>query len=177
MNGAQPGLRTGRRRPLWLVAALSLLTLGAYVPIWFGLTWAEIKSETKDERMLPLGHALATLVPGANGWIAWRHFGAINGLLEKAGRPERVDALSGALGLVIWWLTFTHYSSDPVFLALDAVELLAGTAVVVYGQRGLNAYWATLGAVEKLLETDLIVLAVAGTYAVFTLVGFFTATP
>jgi hypothetical protein len=154
---------------------LSLLTLGAYVPIWFGLTWSEMRRETKDEQMLPLGHALSTLVPGWNAWQAWRHFRAIDALLEKAGRPERVDATSGALGLVIWWVTFTHYASEPIFLALDAIELLAGTAVLVYGQRGLNAFWASRGAEERVTETDLVILAIAGIYALFTIVGFLSA--
>jgi hypothetical protein len=147
------------------------------VPIWFGLTWSEMRRETKDERMLPTGHALATLVPGWNAWQAWRHFRLIDALLEKAGRTERVDATSGALGLVIWWVTFTHYSSEPIFLVLDAVELLAGTAVLVYGQRGLNAFWASRGAEERVTQTDLVVLAVAATYALFTVIGFLSATP
>ncbi len=147
------------------------------MPIWFGLTWSELRKETGDAQMLPLGHALSTLVPGWNAWQAWRHFRAIDALLEQAGRPERVDATSGALGLVIWWLTFAHYESSPVFLVLDAIELLAGTAVLVYGQRALNAFWASRGAEERVLETDLIVLALAGTYAVFTVVGFLSSTP
>ena len=167
----------GRRRPLWLVAALGVLTLGAYIPIWFGLTWSEMRRETGNAQMQPLGHALSTLVPGWNAWQTRKHFQAIEALLESAGRTERIDATSGALGMVIWWLTFTHYASDPLFLVLDALELLAGTAVLVYGQRGLNVLWAAKGAVERVTETDLIVLAIAGTYAVFTVVGFLSPVP
>jgi hypothetical protein len=157
--------------------ALSLLTLGAYVPIWFGLTWDELRRESADARMQPLGHALSTLLPGWNAWIAWRHFRAIDALLEKAGRPIRVDATSAAIGLVIWWLTFTHYSSEPLFLALDAIELSAGTAVVVYGQRALNSFWESRGAEERVLQTDLMALGVAFVYSLFTLAQFFTSTP
>jgi hypothetical protein len=159
-----------------VVAALSILTLGAYVPIWFGLTWAELRREAKDESMLPPGHALLVLVPGANVTVAWRHFKAINAVLERAGIAERLDPLTGAIGIAIWWLTFTHYASDPVFLVLDAVELVAGTAVVTYGQRALNAYWATRGGQERVLETDLMALAAAGTYALVTIVGFLSTT-
>lgn len=158
------------------MTALSLLTLGAYVPIWFGLTWDELKRETGDARMQPLGHALSTLLPGWNAFIAWRHFRTIDALLEKAAKP-RVDATSAAIGIVIWWLTFTHYSADPLFLALDTIELIAGTAVVVYGQRALNRVWETRGAEEKVLETDLMAIGVAFVYALFTLAQFFTATP
>lgn len=168
---------TGRRRPLWVVAALSLLTVGAYVPIWFGLTWDELRRESHDVRMQPLAHALSTLIPGWNAITAWRHFRAIDALLERAGHVGRVDATSAAIGLVIWWLTFTHYSSEPLFLALDAVELLAGTAVVVYGQRALNALWQTRGAEERVLETDLMALGIAGVYALFTLASLFSTAP
>jgi hypothetical protein len=159
-----------------VVAALSMLTLGAYVPIWFGLTWAELRRETKDDSLMPLGHALLMLVPGVNITVAWRHFKAINALLERSAVAIRLDPLTGAIGIVIWWLTFTHYASDPVFLALDAIELIAGTAVVTYGQRALNAYWATRGGDERILQTDLMALAVAGTYALFTVVSFLATT-
>jgi hypothetical protein len=142
------------------------------VPIWFGLTWLELRRETGDERMMPLGHALATLVPGLNAWIAWRHVSAINALAAKAGVGVHADPLSAAIGITIWWLTWTHYSSDPLFLALDAIELVAGTAVVVYGQRGLNAFLSTRGVEERIVQTDVIALAVAGTYALFTVVTF-----
>jgi hypothetical protein len=55
---------------------------------------------------------------------------------------------------------------------LDAIELLAGTIVVLYGQRGLNAYWAAHGAEERVLETDMIALAVASLYLIVTIIGF-----
>lgn len=156
---------------------LSFLTLGAYVPIWFGLTWSEMRKATADEQLYPLGHALSILIPGWNAWQAWRHFRAIGALVAAAASDVRVDATSAALGLVIWWLTFTHYSSEPLFLLLDAVELLAGTAVVVYGQRALNRYWVAKGGDERIVETDLIVLAIAGTYAVITLLGILSSQP
>jgi len=153
---------------------LTALSLGAYIPIWFGLTWAELRRETKNGSFMPLGHALGTLLPGVNVVIAWRHFRVIDELLQKTG-GARVDPMSAAIGVVIWWLTFTHYSSEPLFLVLDAVELIAGTAVVVYGQRALNRYWAGQGGEERVLETDMFALAVAATYALFTIIGFFSA--
>jgi hypothetical protein len=174
MNAAPATALAGRRRPLWLVATLSVLTLGLYVPIWFGLTWSEMRKEKGDDQMFPLGHALSIIVPGWNAWQTWRHFTVIDALGSSATRA-RVDALSGTIGLVIWWLTFTHYSTEPLFVALDAIELLAGTAVVVYGQRALNGYWASKGGEERLLETDIFALAAAMTYAIFTLIGMLTA--
>jgi hypothetical protein len=154
-----------------VVATLTVLSLGAYVPIWFGLTWTELRKENKDPSYMPLGHALGTLIPGLNVVIVWRHFRAIDDLLKKASASARVDPMSAAIGIVIWWLTFTHYSTEPLFVILDAVELLAGTAVVVYGQRALNAYRASRGGEERVLETDLLALAVVVTYALFTLAG------
>ncbi len=164
----------GRRRPLWLVGALTALSLGAYIPIWFGLTWAEMRRENGDVRMAPLAHALSLFVPGYNAWQAHRHFRGIDALLERSGATRRVDATSGALGLAIWWITFTHYSSEPLFIVLDAIELIAGTAVVVYGQRALNVLWAARGAEERIVETDWFALAAAGSYALLTVVGFLT---
>lgn len=140
--------------------------------MWFGLTWSEMRGERKDDQMFPLGHALSMLVPGWNAWQAWRHFRIIDALVQTAVPRMRVDATSGAIGLVIWWLTFTHYSSDPLFLVLDTIELLAGTLVLIYGQRALNAYWAAHGGEERLLETDLIALGIASLYLVVTITGF-----
>lgn len=129
-----------------------------------------MRKETNDTQMFPLGHALSTLVPGWNAWQAWRHFHAIGALVSR-GDTRRVDATSAAVGLVIWWLTFTHYSSDPLFLVLDTIELAAGTAVVAYGQRALNRYWMARGGEERLLETDVIVLAAAATYGMVNLIS------
>jgi hypothetical protein len=126
---------------------------------------------------MPLGHALGTLIPGVNVVIVWRHFRLADQLLEKTSAGARLDPMSAALGIVIWWLTFTHYQSDPLFLVLDAVELIAGTAVVVYGQRGLNAYWASRGGEEQILETDLLALAIAGTYAILTIISYLSTPP
>ena len=126
-----------------------MLTLGAYVPIWFGLTWAELRRETKDESMMPLWHAILVLVPGVNITVVWRHYKAINALLERAPGIPRLDPLTGGIGIAIWWLTFTHYSSDPVFLVLDAVELIAGTG------KSLPAQYQTPGHVADDVVRDI----------------------
>ncbi|HYK97886.1 MAG TPA: hypothetical protein VEU77_05780, partial [Candidatus Acidoferrales bacterium] len=109
-------------------------------------------------------------VPGWNAWQAWRHFKAIDGLVSRGGKWH-VDATTAAVGLVVWWLTFTHYSSEPLFLVLDTIELAAGTAVVAYGQRALNRYWMSRGGEERILETDIIALAAAAAYGVVNLLS------
>ena len=171
MNDARARV-AGRRRPLWLVAALSALSLGVYIPIWFGLTGAELQRDDGDATKSPLAHALSVFVPLYNIWQAARHFSAIDAAIARSGASRRVDPTTAGLGLLIWWLTFTHYASDPIFLVLDAVELVAGTAVVVYGQRALNAAWEARGAEERVLDTDWAALAIAVTYAALTVAGF-----
>jgi len=171
---------------LWLVAALSLLSLGAYIPIWYGLTWAELKRETAaaaktplargtdDSAMSPVGHALSVFVPVYGIWQAYRHFTLLDTLRRQADPAHGVDALTGAIGTGIWWLTFTHYSTDPIFMALDAIELAAGTAVVLYGQRALNGFWLSRPGPpveERMTEVDWLALVAAASFALLTVVG------
>ena len=173
MIGARPlGLR---RRPLWVVALLSVLSLGLYVPLWFGLSWLELRQETRDERAQPALHALSLLVPLYGYWQAYRHFSVIAGLQKGVGIARPVDALSAALGVVVWSVTFLHYSTEPIFMIMDGVELLAGTAVVVYGQRALNAYWRARPGPpvdERVVDTDWLALAAAATFFALQLVGY-----
>lgn len=160
------------------MVVLSVLSLGAYIPIWFGLTWAELKHETGDTRMLPLAHALSIFVPVYGLWQAHRHFTLLDTLLRKVDPTRGVDPFSAAIGTGLWWLTFTHYSAEPIFLALDSIELVAGTAVVVYGQRALNAYWAARPGTpveERMTDIDRLVLWLAILYAVLTVIGVLMA--
>lgn len=146
--------------------------------MWFGLTWAELRRETGDGRMLPLAHALSIFVPVYGLWQSHRHFSAIDAVVRKSDPARGVDPFSAAVGTGIWWLTFTHYSTEPMFLMLDAIELLAGTAVVVYGQRALNRHWrARPGppADERLTQMDWLILGLALSFGVLTIISFLTA--
>jgi hypothetical protein len=175
-----------RRRPLWLVGALTVLSFGAYIPIWFGLSWAELKRETEggdasplargtgDGGMSPLGHALSIFVPVYGLWQAYRHFTLIDAFRRKVDPDHGVDALTGAIGTGIWWLTFTHYSTEPIFVALDAIELAAGTAVIVYGQHALNGYWRSRPGPpveERITQLDWLAIGIAVSWALITLIG------
>lgn len=95
-----------RRRPLWLVALLTVLSLGIYLPLWLGFTWAELRRETRDQRMQPLGHALSVFVPGYGYWQVYRHFALIASGLERLGVKNKVDPFSAMIGVVLWSLTF-----------------------------------------------------------------------
>ena len=60
-------------------------------------------------------------------------------------------------------------------MIMDGVELLAGTAVVVYGQRALNAYWRARPGPpvdERVVDTDWLALAAAATFFALQLVGY-----
>lgn len=150
-----------------------MLSFGAYVAIWFGLTWVELKRETGDERMSPFAHALSVFVPVYGVWQAFRHFALIDTVRRKVDPAHGVDALTGALGTGIWWLTFTHYSTDPIFVALDAIELAAGAGVVMYGQRAINGYWRSRpGPVtEGMTGVDWLAIGAATSYALFAILG------
>lgn len=159
------------------MGVLTVLSFGAYVAIWFGLSWVELKRETGDERMAPFAHALSIFVPIYGIWQAFRHFTLIDTVRRKVDPARGVDALTGALGTGIWWLTFTHYSTEPIFMALDAIELAAGAAVVMYGQHALNAYWRSRPGppvTEGMTQLDWLALGVAASYAFVTLIGMLT---
>jgi hypothetical protein len=171
--GARPVIL--RRRPLWLVAALTVFSLGVYLPIWIGFTWSELRRENGDERMRPVWHALSLFVPGYGYWQVYRHFSYIGERLVRVGASMRVDPISATLGVVVWSLTFFHYSTELLFALLDGVELAAGTAVVVYGQHALNTFWRTRPGPpveERVLDTDWLALAVAGVYFVLALMSY-----
>ncbi len=107
-------------------------------------------------------------------WQAHRHFALLNTLRRKVDPAHGVDALTGAIGTGIWWLTLTHYSTDPIFMALDAIELAAGTAVVLYGQHALNGYWLSRPGPpleERLTELDWLALGIAASFALLTILG------
>ncbi len=128
--------------------------------------------------MAPFAHALSIFAPVYGLWQAHRHFTLLDMLRRKVDPDHGVDALTGAIGTGIWWLTFTHYSTDPIFVALDAIELAAGAAIVVYGQRALNGYWRSRPGPkveERMTQFDWLAVGVAASYALFTLIGVLAA--
>lgn len=154
-----------------------MLSLGIYLPIWLGFTWAELRRETGDQRMQPLWHALSLFVPGYGYWQVYRHFALIASGLERVGVKSMVDPFSATIGIVLWSLTFLHYSAEPIFVALDMFELLAAAGVVFYGQRALNEYWRARPGpevAERVLPTDWVAIALAGAYFLSWIVAYLT---
>jgi hypothetical protein len=128
--------------------------------------------------MQPLGHALSVFVPGYGYWQVYRHFVLIASGLERLGVNTKVDPFSATIGVVLWSLTFLHYSTEPIFVALDMIELVAATAVVVYGQRALNEYWRARpgpSVEERVLPTDWIAIGLAAAYFLSWLLSYMTA--
>ena len=154
-----------------------MLSLGIYLPLWLGFTWAELRRETGDQRMQPLGHALSVFIPGYGYWQVYRHFALIGSALERVGVKKKVDPFSAAIGVVVWSLTFLHYSTEPIFVALDMIELAAATGVVVYGQRALNDFWRVRPGPEvqeRVLSTDWIAVGLAGAYFLSWILAYAT---
>jgi hypothetical protein len=152
-----------------------VLSLGIYLPLWLGFTWAELRRETGDQRMQPLAHALSLFIPGYGYWQVYRHFALIASSLERLGASIKVDPFSATIGVVLWSLTFLHYSTEPIFVALDTIELLAAAAVVVYGQIALNEYWRARpgpAAEERVLPTDWLALALAAAYFLSSVLSY-----
>jgi hypothetical protein len=152
-----------------------VLSLGIYLPLWLGFTWAELRRETGDQRMLPLAHALSVFVPGYGYWQVYRHFALIGSGLARLGATIKVDPLSATIGVVLWSLTFLHYSTEPIFLAFDMVELLAAAGVVVYGQRALNEYWRLRPGPpieERVLAMDWFTVGLAAAYFISWILAY-----
>ena len=127
--------------------------------------------------MQPLAHALSVFVPGYGYWQVYRHFALIAAGLERLGMKNKVDPFSATIGLVLWSLTFLHYSTEPIFVALDMIELLAATGVVVYGQRALNEYWRArpgLEVEERVLPTDWMAVGLAMAYFLSWILAYLT---
>jgi hypothetical protein len=128
--------------------------------------------------MQPLGHALSVFVPGYGYWQVYRHFALIGSCLQRLGVTNKVDPFSAMIGVVLWSLTFLHYSTEPIFVVLEMIELLAATGVVVYGQRALNEYWRARPGPEveeRVVQTDRIALALAGAYFLSWILAYATA--
>lgn len=127
--------------------------------------------------MQPGWHALSILIPGFGAWQVYRHFVLIGGLLARVGSSARVDPITAALAVTVWWITWLHYSNELVFVVLNFIELAAGVAVVVLGQRALNEYWRVRpsGPIEEqMVPADWLALGLAATFFVFVLVSNLT---
>ena len=134
--------RVERRRPPWVVAGLVWATFGLYVVIWVGLNWAELKRERRDERMHPVWHALAMLVPIYSYFRFHANFRVINELLSTTRSNVRVQPMVAVVTFLLASLLISIPVADLMVQFLNVVVALAAISWTIYhGQSGMNAYW------------------------------------
>lgn len=134
--------RVERRRPAWLVAALVWASFGVYVAFWVGLHWAEMKRELRDDRMYPVWHALAMLVPIYSFFRFHANFRVLNELLAQTRSGHRVRPLLAVATFVMVSILISVPVEDLTIMTLNLVVGIAAVSWVIYhGQAGMNAYW------------------------------------
>jgi hypothetical protein len=116
-----------RQRPAWVVALLTIVSLGFYWPIWFGQSWSELKRVVRDPGMSPGWHAFSLAVP----FYSWNrvlvHFRTINEECDKRGVRRGVSPSAALLGMLI--------------SIIPGVGLLTFPLIMGSGQRALNRVW------------------------------------
>jgi hypothetical protein len=154
---------TFRPRSVPWTIAISVVSLGFYVPIWLGLTWSEMKRELRDDGMTPVWHGLAAFVPVYDLYRLHAHFTCINRTLGRApnvpsARAKRVVLAAGVAAIVvgpgylplfalIWQVPPRLGLGSPVIWALIGfyAPIISGLivfgAIAGYGQAALNRYW------------------------------------
>lgn len=134
-------------RPVWLVVALTVLTLGLYQIVWLGMTWAQMKRELQDDSMRPWGHALSLFVP-IYGWTrVHAHYRTINELLGRVGKSPRLSAGLATTGWVIANVVGASSGRQAVPAEIAGWMVFVSAALAAFvvgrGQAGLNAYWTS----------------------------------
>jgi hypothetical protein len=169
--------RVERRRPGWLVVGMVWATFGLYVIIWAGLHWAEMKRQLKDERMYPVWHALAMLVPIYSFFRFHSNFRVLNELLSTSRSSHRVQpslvVTTYVLATALVFVTEQAGLEMPL-AGVNAMAAIAAVSWTIYhGQTGMNAYWDTVSNVTvdssvKLWERILLAVG-AAMWSVFLL--------
>jgi hypothetical protein len=136
-----------RRRPVWVVAALSFLTLDLYGIVWIGLSWAELKRERNDPNMHPWWHALTLVVPFYGLFRIHAHFRTLNELLAGIGLTRRVPPGRAVIAIVVS-AAIGRIGSLPMSPVATLVLLIVSGALfalpIALGQRSLNEYYGAL---------------------------------
>jgi hypothetical protein len=169
--------RVERRRPGWLVVGMVWATLGLYTVIWVGLHWAEMKRQLKDERMYPIWHSLALLVPIYNFFRFHSNFRVLNELLSTTSTSHRAQPLLAVMTYVLATALMFVTQEAGLEMPLAGVNAMAAVAAIswtiYHGQTGMNAYWdavsnVTVDTSVKLWERILLAVG-AAIWSVFLL--------
>jgi len=137
-----------RRRPVWVVAALTFLTLDLYGIAWIGLSWAELKRERNDPNMHPWWHMLTLVVPFYGLFRIHAHFRTINELLASVGSSRRFAPGLAVLAIVVSAIlgrtaSLPSLSPSTVFVLLIVSGVLFAWPIA-QGQQSLNDYYGVL---------------------------------
>jgi hypothetical protein len=98
-TGWEPQWR--RCRPVWLVTALSFLSMGVVYPvIWLGLTWGELRRELRDDSKRPFWHAMTQFVP----IYGYFRFHAHMVEIERLGPATLMGGFTSPTALLWFWI-------------------------------------------------------------------------
>ena len=175
----------GRCRSPLLAGWLTLVTYGVYFPVWLGITWREMRIESKDPGMRPLGHALAIFVPIYGLFRVDDHFRTLNSIAREVGARRLANR-----GVVVACTAIAWVAISPLNFPFMALLLLAGVNIFVtiwlpfgiavalcafivgYGQSILNQRWrtnASASVVEGMTKIELGVALVGSLTLLWTL--------
>jgi hypothetical protein len=139
---APPERRIERRRPGWLVVGMVWATFGLYVIFWVGLNWAESKRQLRDDRMYPVWHALAMLVPIYSFFRFHANFRVMNELLDTTRAEHRVRPMLAIATFILASLLVAVPIEDRVLQTLNMMAAIGALSWIIHhGQTGMNAYW------------------------------------
>jgi hypothetical protein len=178
---AQPRRYPLRRRvrPPWLIVGLSVATFDLYTFFWLYATWRELKHERQDDKMHPVWHALATLVPIYGYFRFHAHMRTIK---ELADERAVLSSLRPGVAVAVWIVTQTVNNltfrltlqglETPLWL--DLITSLVLAWLLWWGQSTLNALWraAPEGPTETRVHwLEWVVLVIGGLLWVLAAVG------
>ncbi|MBM2809533.1 MAG: hypothetical protein HW416_292 [Chloroflexi bacterium] len=158
---ASTGPEWRRRRPAWLVAALTItslpmtlflpfymlawlvqwwggkpgqiITFLPYPLVWLAATWSEMKRELDDPDMHPWWHALSFLIPIYGLFRLHAHYRTIQELLLQRGAASPVSGRGAVLGMIGADLLLLAGTANLLLLAGTKVEGPVGTVDVLGG--------------------------------------------
>lgn len=130
-----------RKRPLWLVALLTVGTLSFYLYALAGLTWKEMKRELRDGTMHPFWHAVAVAIPIYGLFRIHAHFRVLRQMQSAAGIQPSSSPGWMVVGFMLLWFLSSAAGNDttPVWVTFAWLGLSGVLAVFV--QANLDTYY------------------------------------
>lgn len=137
-----PALCPLRQRPVWLVVLLTVVTSGAYLLVWFGVSWAEMKRVVRNPGMSPVGHALSLMIPILGLFRVYAHFQMITRLCTNAAVAAGINPVTAVAAMAAVTVLGIAGLSGSAIWVLRWVAIAITAAVIALGQRALNRIWS-----------------------------------